>query len=106
MRLKLSNELTIDLFLPRAECADCSITFNQLLVGRSSVDSELLKSGGHLLFQATNSLHDELIQVIVRYREKFDALEQGISAVFGLVQDALIEIEPGKLAVQIQVGGL
>jgi len=52
-----------------------------------------------------NAHHEELVQVITRYREKTKPFEQRVGMVARLVQHALVEGEPAQFTVEIAIGG-
>jgi hypothetical protein len=63
-----------------------------------------------LLPQAGDADLEELIEVLAEDRQELDALGQRLLGVLGQRQDALVEVEPGQLAVEVtsvtsEVGG-
>ena len=59
-------------------------------------------AGRDLLAQAGDAHLEELVEVAGEDRQEADALEQRVALVDGLVQDALVELEPRQLAVDVR----
>ena len=99
MVLELAENLRTKLALPLLELAHYQVALRDLLLRRAPVNRQLVHSRDDLLLEAADALHEELVEVGRRNREKLEALEQRISFVFGLMQNTPIEREPGQLAV-------
>ena len=78
--------------------------FVDLLSGCAPVHRQILNSGAELLFESADALHEELVEVGADDGNELEALEQGRALVLGLVQHPPVELEPGELAVQIELG--
>jgi hypothetical protein len=74
----------------------------QLVVGCHPVRGAFVISGGKLLLEPRDPDLEELVQVGAEDRQKLEPLEQGIPGVPALPEDAPIELEPGKLPVEVQ----
>ena len=68
-------------------------------VGPAGVDP-----GVDLVVQARDAHHEELVEVRGVDREELDALEQRRRLVLGQLEHAVVEVEPGQLAVHVQLG--
>jgi hypothetical protein len=77
---------------------------HQLLLGVQPVGREILDAGAVLLEQRRQPHHEELVQVGRRDAEELDPLQQRVGGVPGLGQHALVELEPGQLAIQVERG--
>ena len=73
-------------------------------IGRTAVDRELVDTGGNLLLEAADALHEELVEDRARDREELHPLEQRGSLVLSLVKDSLDEREPGQLPIEVVLG--
>ena len=60
-----------------------------------------MNASGHLLLEATNALHEELVEDRARDRQELHTLEQRGSGVLGLVKDALDEGKPRQLPIEV-----
>ena len=92
-------------FHPQAialEFAHPRIAGGYLLLRRVPVDGWLGHARGGLKLQATDALHEELVQIGACDRQELDPLEQWVAVVLGFSQYTAIESEPGKLAIQKQ----
>ena len=72
----------------------------QLLRRCQAIGAGCHHAGHHLLFQPGHPNHEKLIEIRRHDRQETDALEQRLFRILGLFQHALIEGEPGKLAIQ------
>ena len=70
-------------------------------VGAARVDPRL-----DLVVQAGDPDHEELVEVGLVDRAELDPLQQRHRRVLGELQDALVEVEPGELAVEVERGVL
>ena len=61
-------------------------------------------AGGNSTLEAGHANHEELVEVAGEDGEELGPLERGQGVVLGELEHALIEIEPGELAVQETVG--
>ena len=61
-------------------------------------------AGVHLVVEAGHAHHEELVQVVGVDREELHALEERHAVVLRQLQHALVELEPGDLAVHEQLG--
>ena len=70
---------------------------------REAVGAARVDAGVHLVVQAGHAHHVELVQVGGVDRQELDALEQRRSLVLGQREHALVEVEPGQLAVHVEL---
>ena len=70
------------------------------LGGREAVVRGLDDLRGELVEEAGDADHEELVEVRLADREELEPLEERPALVVGLLEDALVEGEPGELAVQ------
>jgi hypothetical protein len=75
---------------------------HQLLLGVQAVGREVLDAGAVLLQQRREPDHEELVEVRPADPQELNALEQRVGAVPRLGEHALVELEPGELAVEVQ----
>ncbi len=75
-----------------------------LLFGRAAVYGEFVHAGAHLLLQAADTLHEELVEIGTHDGEELDAFQQRCAVVLGLVQYAAVESQPGELAIEVPGG--
>jgi hypothetical protein len=68
------------------------------------VRRDVLDSLPKILLRGRNPNHEELVEIGRGNREELDALEQRMRRVVGLVEYALIELEPAELAVDVEGG--
>ena len=61
-------------------------------------------AGLHLLLQAADADHEELVEVGREDGQELEALQQRHRRVLGLLQHAAIELQPAQLAVDVQRG--
>jgi hypothetical protein len=54
--------------------------------------------------QAGHAHHEELVEVVGVDGEELDALEERRRLVLGQLKHPLVELEPGQLAVRVQLG--
>ncbi len=66
-------------------------------VGAAGIDLRL-----HLVVEAGHADHEELVEVVLVDRREVDALEQRDARVLGELQDPVVEVEPGELAVEVE----
>ena len=71
----------------------------QLLHRGQPVLAQRLDAGEALALEAGNAHHVELIEIARRDRQKAQPLQQGMAHILGLRQNALVERQPGQLAV-------
>jgi len=70
------------------------------LFGRShSIGRHVLYAGGDLPAKSSHPDHVELVEVGAEDRQEFEALEQPIPGIEGLVQNPSVELEPAQFAV-------
>ncbi len=81
--------------------ADDLVRLLDLLNRGAAVDRELVNAGCHLLLEAADALHEELVENRASDGDELHTLEQGGSTVLGFVKDALDEREPGQLSVEV-----
>ncbi len=72
------------------------------LRGRATVLAGILDAGVDLIVQPGDAHHVELVEVRRVDRAELDPLEQRQSRVFGELQHAIVEVQPGELAVYVQ----
>ena len=82
--------------------ADCL----ELLLCRHAVRLRLIGAGLDELLEAGDTNLEELIEIRARNAQEFDAFEQRDSAVLGLFQYALVELQEGQLAIDVELRGL
>ena len=70
-------------------------------VGAARIDPRL-----ELVVKVRHPHHEELVQVRLPDRAELDPLQQRHRGVLGELQDAIVEVEPGELAVEVQRGVL
>ncbi len=80
------------------------IRLADLLPGGATVHGQLGHARALLLLEAADALHEELVEIRRRDGQELDALEQRRAPVLTLVQDAPVEVQPGELAVEIELG--
>ena len=73
----------------------------QLLERRHAVRRRDGDGGQDLLFEAGDADLEEVVQVLAEYGQEPHTFEEGELGIFGHRQHALIEVEPGKLAVDV-----
>jgi hypothetical protein len=64
----------------------------------------VLYSGGNLAAQARDPDHVELVEVGAEDREELESFEQPVSGVERLVENPGVELEPAKLAIDVEGG--
>src|SRR5687767_12999725 len=72
----------------------------QLLGRRESVGRKLGDAFFDLFLNAGNTDHEELVKVRRKYREEFQAFEDGHGVVHRLFENATVKLEPAHLAVE------
>ena len=72
--------------------------------GDAPVVAGLLDAGVDLVVQTGDAHHEELVEVRRVDRAELHALEQRHPLVLGQLQHALVEVQPGQLAVQVERG--
>ena len=97
------ENMRTDFALPLLEFAHHRVALVDLLLRRASIDRQLMHPRDDLLLQAADALHEKLVEIRRGDRQELEPLEQRISLVFRLVQNASIEREPRQLAIQEQV---
>jgi hypothetical protein len=75
-----------------------------LLLRRQAVGAARLDPGVELIEQAGDPDHEELIEVGGVDAAEANPLQQRRLGVLGEFEDPLVEVEPGKLAVEVQGG--
>ena len=100
---QITDQRLEDLALLAAELRHDDPALVQLLARRTTVDTELVHAGADLLLQAADPLHEELVHVGGGDRQELDPFKQRRATVARLVQDAEVELQPGQLAVEIQL---
>ena len=98
---ELFSKLEPEALLFDVDRADHLLCLPDLLRGRTPVDGEFVHSGSDLLLQAADALHEELVEVRGGDRQELHTLEQRGSFVVRLVQDTVVEGQPGQLAVEV-----
>ena len=76
----------------------------QLFAGRERVGAGFLHVTGQLRLQSRHADHEEFVEVAAGDCEELQALEDGNGRVAGLLQDALVEGDPGQLPVDEPTG--
>src|SRR5207302_4163743 len=96
------NDLTvIDRHLAIDQSFDPRADRLQLLERRHAVRRRDGDGGQDLLFEAGDADLEKVVQVLAEDGQEPHALEEGELRIFGHRQHALIEVEPGKLAVDV-----
>jgi hypothetical protein len=75
-----------------------------LLARRQPVRTARVDAGVHLVPEPGDPDHEELVQVGRVDRAELDPLEQRHGGVLGQLQNPLVEVEPGELAVEVEAG--
>ena len=73
--------------------------FLQLFHRRQPVDALLGEAGADLVLQAGDADHEELIEIVGRYRQEAQAFEQRMVLVARFLEHAHVELQPAHLAV-------
>ena len=103
------GERRAHILLPRRASADGpssalrSVTRSSVSRGREPVGLARVDAGVHLVVEAGHAHHEELVEVVRVDREELHPLEQRRALVLGQLQHALVELEPGDLAVHEQL---
>ena len=71
---------------------------------REAVVAARVDAGVDLVVQAGDAHHVELVEVGGVDREELDPLQQRDALVLGQLEHALVELQPGQLAVEVEVG--
>jgi hypothetical protein len=87
---------------PPTELDDALADALDHLARGDAVGAARVEPGLDLVVQVGDAHHVELVEVVLVDRAELDALEQGDRGVLGQAQDALVEVEPGELAVVVQ----
>ena len=77
-----------------------------LLRGAQPVGAASVHTGFELVVQVGDPHHVELVEVGLPDRAELDPLEQRHRGILRELQDAVVEVEPGQLAVEIEGGVL
>jgi hypothetical protein len=72
---------------------------------RAAVLERRLDARLDLVVQARDADHEELVEVGGHDRAELRALQQRHAVVLGELEHALVELQPGQLAVEVQLGG-
>jgi hypothetical protein len=80
---------------------------HELLGRRKPVRALLDDALAHLILQAGDAHHEELVEVIGRDRQEAQLLQHRMALVFSLFEHAPVEMQPGELAVDesLRTGG-
>jgi hypothetical protein len=78
----------------------------QLLRRGQSVRALLDDALGHLVLQAGDADHEEFVEVVGGNRQEPQPLQHRMALVFGLLQHAAVEMQPGELPVDEPLGAL
>jgi hypothetical protein len=73
------------------------------LARRQPVGPARVDPGVHLVVEAGDPDHEELVEVVRVDREELDPLEERRALVLGQLEHALVELEPRELAVHEQL---
>ena len=73
----------------------------ELVFRRAAVNRAILNAGAALLLESADSLHEELVDVRAYDGDELHPFEQRDSIVFGLVEHAEVEIQPGQFPVEV-----
>ena len=80
------------------------LAFLELFQRGPAINRRDANTGGNLLFQPANTLHEEFIEVAADDGEELDAFQQGGAVIRGHVQYTAIEFQPGQFPVKVQLG--
>lgn len=72
----------------------------EVLGGAEAVERAFGGALGDFLMEETDAFHEEFVGVAGVDGEEFDAFEEGRAGVEGFVEDAVVEVEPGEVAVE------
>ena len=73
-----------------------------LLVGRQAVGATPGAARLDVVVERRQPDHEDLVQVRLPDRAELDPFEQGNRGVLGELEDAVVEVEPGELAVEVE----
>ncbi len=71
---------------------------------RPAVRARVAEAGVDLVVQAGDADHEELVEVRAEDRRELQPLEQRLVGLLGELEDALVERQPGELAVVVELG--
>ena len=74
----------------------------ELLQRVEAVRCDVFDSLPQVLLRRRDANHEELVEIRRGNREEFHTFEQGMRRIESLVEDALIELEPAQLAVDVE----
>ena len=95
----LREQVGPDALLVGDQGAAADRDLGQLLRGRAAVGGRMRDAGLGLADQAGDPHRIEFIEVGGADRQESHALQQGMAGIFRLLQNAVIEVEPGQFAV-------
>ena len=101
---ELLDQLGKQRALTRLDLAQALVAFGDLLLRRTPVGRQLVHAGDHLMLQSADALHEKLVDGRASDGEELHPLKERIAVVFGFGQYALIEREPGQLAIEVKLG--
>jgi hypothetical protein len=81
-----------------------AVTFLYLPLWRKSVQAQFTQSGADLLLESADAFHEEPIQIGADNGDVFEAFQKRRALVLGLMQDAVIELQPGQFSIEIPAG--
>ncbi len=85
--------------------AELGVDGVELLSGGEAIDGAFGDVGMLLALEPPYPLHEEFVEVGGKDGEESGALEEGDLGVFGELENAVVEIEPARFAVEIFFGG-
>jgi len=77
------------------------VTFDDLLLRRSTINCTLVHARANLLLQSSNSLHEELVEIGGGDSQEFDSFQQRVAFVQGFFEDPAVERQPGLVAIEV-----
>ena len=87
------------------DLAHLEVTLLDLLGGQAAIDAVIHDTGADLLFQAADTFHEKFVQIGADDTDELEPFQQRVGFVPGFVQNPLVELQPGQLAVEIKLRG-
>ncbi len=86
--------------LGRGQLLHAFVDLEQGFLGRAPVGRANRHASDHLVEEAGNAHHEELVEVVREDAAELDPFEQGLAGVGGQLEHTLVQVEPRELAVQ------
>ena len=77
------------------------MTFLNLPEWSESIQGQFSQTGTDLLFESSNALHEELIQIGTDNGDELESFQKRCALVLGLMQHAPVEFQPGQFTIEI-----